>query len=203
MPSRDPKFIPVVMERSCFLGIIMAAMEVYSRETIGLLVGRNARRFIRGSLTDCVLLEEAYPLQTAKRAFSFVMVKNKKAFNRARKTAAAYGFSVLGEFHSHPKRKPVLTTSDKRYIREEIINPERRELKLVGNRWLELVVGISRRSYKRAQRTGWFPKKGSRAPGTVKGILRTNPRSGFEISIKAWWVGLKAIKETPLYYSAY
>jgi hypothetical protein len=37
----------------------------------------------------------------------------------------------------------------------------------------------------------------------VKGVLRTQPKVGFEIKIRAYWVGLNVIKETPLYYSVY
>jgi hypothetical protein len=203
MPSYSPELRAVFVERSCFLGMVMAAMEVYSKETTGLIVGRNTKRFISGSLSDCVVLEEAYPLQTAKRAFNFVMVGNTRAFDRARETAAAYGVSILGEFHSHPDREPVLTPGDKRYIREQIIKPEKRELRLAGNRWLELVIGISKKRYERPHRIGWFPARRTTKAGIINGTLKTDPLVGFDIRIRAYWVGMKVIKETPLYYSIY
>jgi proteasome lid subunit RPN8/RPN11 len=203
MPRSKSEFPPVILERGCLLGMVMAAMEVHSRETTGLLVGKVAKRFIRGTLTECVVLEEAYPLQTAKRMFTFVMVGNRRAFERARKTAGAYGFEILGEFHSHPESYPFLTKGDKRYIREQIMSGRRNELRLVGNRWLEVVIGLNKKEYKRTKKVGWYPSDPSKRTGQVKGILRTEPKVGFEVKIKSWWVGLKSIKVTPLYYSVY
>lgn len=203
MPKPRSKFTPVILERGCLLGMVMAAMEVYSRETTGLLVGRIGKRFIRGRLTECVVLEEAYPLQTAKRMFSFVMIGNLKAFERARKTAGAYGFSILGEFHSHPESYPFLTKGDRKYIMEQVMSGRRNELRLVGNRWLEVVIGIKKKKYKRVKKTGWYPSDPLIRIGQVKGILRTEPKVGFEVNIKSWWIGLKSIKTTPLYYSVY
>lgn len=199
----EGKFIPVILERGCLLGMVMAAMEVYRRETQGLLVGRIAKRFIKGTLTECVVLEEAYPIQTAKRMFSFVMVGNRRAFGRALKTAGAYGFTIVGEFHSHPDSYPYLSKSDKKYIREQIVDSRRNELSLVGSRWLEVLISLKKRVYKRAQRVGWFPTGPKTGVGSVRGILRTEPKVGFEVKIKSWWVGLRSIRETPIYYSVY
>jgi len=195
----------VVLEAGCFSALVMSAVEVYSKETMGLLIGKHDRRFIRGRLTDCVVVQGAYPLQTAWRGFTSVMIGNSRAFRRARRTLSHLGFELLGEYHSHPGTSARLTIDDEDYIRDKMSEGDKEDLKILEKRWLELVVGIMKRNYRRKQTTGWFPKK--RPPGQrtrkIAGVLKTTPQVGYDIEIMGYWIDLERIAPTEVYYSSY
>lgn len=210
MPLALPKLLgstmrSVVLEAGCFSALVMSAVEVYSKETTGLLIGKRDRRFIRGSLTDCVVVQGAYPLQTAWRGFTSVMIGSKRAFMRAKRTLSFLGFDLLGEYHSHPGSSARLSMDDEDYIREQIEERDIENLKLIDKSWLELVVGIIKKNYKRGQPTGWFPKKRPYSQRTRKiaGVLKASPKVGYEIEIMGYWIDLERIQPTEVYFSPY
>ncbi len=193
-----------ILEAGCFSALVISAVEVYSKETTGLLIGKRDRRFIRGKLTDCVVIQGAYPLQTAKRGFTSVMIGNTRAFRRARRTLNYLGFETIGEYHSHPGRYARLTIEDEDYIRDQINEINKEELKLLEKQWLELIVGIVKKKYKKEQKRGWFPKKRrlKRRTKRIAGILKTTPRIGYDIEILGYWIDLERIEPTGVYYSS-
>ncbi|MCK5548728.1 MAG: Mov34/MPN/PAD-1 family protein [Thermoplasmata archaeon] len=196
----------VILEAGCFTALIASAVEVYSKETTGMLIGKRDRRFIRGKLTDCVVVQGAYPLQTARKGFGTVMIDNLKAFRRVRRTINYLGFEFIGEYHSHPGSYARLTMVDEEYIRDSIkeIN-SKVEMKLLDKQWLELIVGIVKKKYKRQQKMGWYPRKRKLRQRTkkIRGTLKTKPRTGYDIEILGYWIDLKKITPTEVYYSSY
>lgn len=195
----------VVLEAGCFSALVISAVEVYSKETTGLLIGKPDSRFIRGKMTSCVVAMGAYPLQTAWRGFTSVMIGNLRAFRRARKTIDNLGFEIIGEYHSHPAGSARISIDDEDYIRDQMTERDKEELKHVKKRWLELIVGIKKLSYKRDQKVGWFPKKRPRTHRVRKiaGILKTAPRRGYDIEIMGYWIDLKSVEQTDVYFSSY
>jgi len=195
----------VVLEAGCFSALLISAVEVYSKETTGLLIGKPDRRFIRGKQTNCVAVQGAYPLQTAWRGFTSVMIGNLRAFRRARRTLDHLGFELVGEYHSHPGGSARISLDDEDYIREQMTERDKEELKHVKKRWLELIVGIKKLSYKRDQKMGWFPKKRPRIQRARKiaGVLKPAPKRGYDIEIMGYWIDLKSVEKTDVYFSSY
>jgi proteasome lid subunit RPN8/RPN11 len=195
----------IILEAGCFSNLIISAVEVYSKETTGLLIGKHDRRFIRGRLTNCVTAQAAYPLQTAWRGFTSVMIGSKRAFRRARRTLSHLGFELLGEYHSHPMSSARLSIDDEDYIRDQISERDEEELKHAKKLWLELIIGIKKKNYTKAHEMGWFPKRRPRHQKTrkVAGVLKTTPKIGYDIEIMGYWIDLEKIYQTDVYYSPY
>src|SRR2546426_10120340 len=74
----------IVIERSCFLGLVTSAVEAYNRETNGFLVGNRRTRLVRQRPREVTVLRAAYPLQTEDRKPNWGSHGNEKAFKRAR-----------------------------------------------------------------------------------------------------------------------
>src|SRR5437773_7343531 len=93
----------IVIERSCFLGLVTSAVEAYNRETNGFLVGNRGTRLVRQRPREVTVLRAAYPLQTEDRKPNWVSHGNEKAFQRARGAIenADVGYAVLGGVHGH------------------------------------------------------------------------------------------------------
>jgi proteasome lid subunit RPN8/RPN11 len=195
----------VILEAGCFTALVISAVEVYSKETTGFLIGKRDRRFIRGRLTDCVVVQGAYPLQTSQKGFTTVMIGNTRAFRRARRTINHLGIELIGEYHSHPGESARLTIEDEDYIRDQLNDIRKRELKLLEKHWLELIVGITKKIYKTEQKMGWFPKKRPSGQRTKKiaGTLKTTPKRGYDLEIMGYWIDQESIEPTEVYYSSY
>ncbi len=93
----------IVIERSCFVGLVTSAVEAYNRETNGFLMGNRGTRLVRRRPREVTVLRAAYPLQTEDRKPNWVSHGNEKAFRRARRAIENLdvGYPVLGGFHSH------------------------------------------------------------------------------------------------------
>lgn len=195
----------VMLDPGCFSSLILSAVEVYSKETTGLLVGKHDKRFIKGRLTPCVVVQGAYPLQTAWRGFTSVMVGNKRAFGRARRTLDNLGFELLGEYHSHPGASARLTKYDLDYIRDQLSERDKKTLKLEKKHWLELIIGIKTRSYTKEHDLGWFPHRRRRKhkKRMVAGILKNSKKGGYYIEVIGYWVDHDTSEQVDVYYSPY
>jgi len=84
----------IYISEQAFLGMILSAAEVYSRECYGLLFGY--------SLPGKAIVEGAIAYQTAERMFSQVSLfeKQNKVIQRVIKEFPKHEY--VGEFHSHP-----------------------------------------------------------------------------------------------------
>src|SRR5207247_2179030 len=151
----------IVIERSCFLGLVTAAGEADSRETNGFLVGTGGTRLVRQRPRGVTVLRAAYPLQTEDRKPNWVSHGNEKAFERARGAIehADVGYAVLGGFHSHTGDDGAasLSRTDLDYVADELRRisrdrPERRR------RWPAVVMSPRRLTRRRLAGPGAAPE---------------------------------------------
>ncbi len=79
---------------SAFLTMVLAASEVYKRETLGFLLGYHA--------SDIILIEYAIPFQMAERGFTWSKPPEHR-FNRIEEISERFGLGLklIGDFHSH------------------------------------------------------------------------------------------------------
>jgi len=82
----------VYIKERAFLAIILSVVEVYKRETLGLLLGyKGSNRFF---------VEYAIPFQTAEREFSWTEPKA-RAVARMTNITKKMSIDVIGDYHSH------------------------------------------------------------------------------------------------------
>jgi proteasome lid subunit RPN8/RPN11 len=178
----------VVLDPGCFLGLAAAAIETYNREASGFLIG--IPRQGRGRKTT---LKAAYPLQTAHRKPSSVAIGNFRAFDRARRTMRRiYGkLEHVGGFHSHTggDGAPRLSPGDLRYITRQVAHLHRFEEGPWEGRWLEIIVAIKRRRYKRPQKREWSWRRYARKIGCTAKIRR---HTGYVMTFAAYWVTVRS-----------
>src|SRR2546422_11697052 len=138
----------IVVERSAFVGLVTSAVEAYTRETNGFLVGNRGTRLVRQRPREVTVLRAAYPLQTEDRTPNWVSHGNEKAFKRARGAIenADVGYAVLGGFHSHTGDDGAasLSRTDLDYVADELrrISRDRPADRV---KWLEVVMALKRR----------------------------------------------------------
>ncbi|MCK4257033.1 Mov34/MPN/PAD-1 family protein [candidate division WOR-3 bacterium] len=82
----------VYIKERAFLAMILSVIEVYKRETLGLLLGhRGENKFV---------IEYAIPSQTAERMFSWSEPKT-SAIERMTEIIENMPINVIGDYHSH------------------------------------------------------------------------------------------------------
>lgn len=88
MPGRtaDPGDRPVVLEPFAFSSLLMAAVEIHGRESLGFLIGHKGRQFIEGRVTNCVSVHATYPGPSADRERTSVGSGNPSARKRVEDT---------------------------------------------------------------------------------------------------------------------
>jgi len=95
----------MTLSNDAFAGIISKAIEVYKKETFGLLLGRKHKKHYHVTGT--------YAFQTAERGYEFVNIKA----NRINRINYALGHlsnkTVVGDFHSHPEGPEKLSPTDR------------------------------------------------------------------------------------------
>jgi len=85
------EFTVYIKERA-FLAMILSVVEVYKRETLGLLLGyKGGNRFF---------VEYAIPSQTAEKKFSWTEPKM-RAIERMTNITKNMSIDVIGDYHSH------------------------------------------------------------------------------------------------------
>jgi proteasome lid subunit RPN8/RPN11 len=208
--TTEPKDNPVVLEPYAFSSLVMAAIEIHGRESLGFLIGREDRQFIEGKVMDCVSVHAAYPVQSAARGRTKVGFGNLAARKRAEGTIRAVGFEIMGGFHSHPNGSAKLSRGDMGVIFEELDTVYSR----VGlSSWLEIVVGIQRIDRPKASlhlkklfRRDMVPSPGF-YPWNVKpeiaGDVLITPDIAFRIKMGGYWFENEEAREALLCYSRY
>ncbi len=197
---KKPVFRDVFIEKRSFRTLIASAIEVYNRETNGALLGRNAIREIKGRRTKVVSVKEVYPFQTEKRTPSEVIHGNKAAFRRVLRTFESLRTEIIGGYHSHPYPYGFvgLSKGDVKSVKEDIEAMLKIGQERVRNGWIELLLSIKRKDYKRPGKTEWYicdyVKK-------LRVRVRTREKTGYDILISAYWVypkeefGKKPVKD--------
>jgi proteasome lid subunit RPN8/RPN11 len=172
---------PVMVDPACFLSLVNSAVEVYNRETTGMLVGSERVRVLQGRRRRVVALDAAMPFQTASRSVTWVEPSNHSAVHRARAAPGSLGFRVLGEYHSHTNNENGLSRADVDYALEAL----RRMNGHAPKQWLELVLGMRRKEYGRPREPGWTWRDYRRKAGCT---VVLSPRAGFDITIAGYWI---------------
>ncbi|MEW6456870.1 MAG: Mov34/MPN/PAD-1 family protein [Acidobacteriota bacterium] len=90
--STDSKRKIVYIKERAFLAMILSVIEVYKKESIGLLLGYSS--------PDEFIVEYAIPYQTAETTFSKAEPKL-KAFERMSNLLQNLPVKVIGDYHSH------------------------------------------------------------------------------------------------------
>ena len=178
---------PVFIEEGTFKTIVASAIEVYSRETNGVLLGRNSTRNIDGVKKKVISVKNAYPIQTDSRKRSEVSHGNIAAFNRFLRAMRSLRSEMVGGYHSHPHpyESNVLSRGDTEFISEEIKEMSKMGQKHIEKGWLEILLSIKKKGYSGPVRYKWY------TCSYVKKIrcrIRTRKKVGYDITISAYWV---------------
>lgn len=88
MPQKKNIFV----KEKAFLSIALSAIEVYHRESLGILLGHQT--------SDGFVVEYAIPYLTADKGLSWVESKPERA-DRIQKILRRLPISLIGDFHSH------------------------------------------------------------------------------------------------------
>jgi proteasome lid subunit RPN8/RPN11 len=113
MPKKKRKKIEkILVHAEPFFTMILSALEVYKRETFGLLF----------SYTNRNIIDLAYPCQTTERGFARTRMRL-NIQNKLEKEASDFGLRCVGTYHSHAdyagqKVSCNLSDGDKKAIRE-------------------------------------------------------------------------------------
>jgi proteasome lid subunit RPN8/RPN11 len=180
-------FKKIFVTRNCFINLVTSTLEVSPRETTGLLIGKIAKRKIQKKNFKMVILEAAYPIQTAKRRSGDVFpLKNKSAFLRAFNSVVSIpSFHVVGEYHSHPDVAE-LSDDDLLYVRDRFDDIYKQgELLLEPSRWLEIVIRRTEKNYSTKVDPGWTYSDYNRK---ARCVVRTTSRKGFDLTFGAFWI---------------
>ena len=180
--SRD-----VFIENRAFKTLITSAIEVYNRETNGVMLGSNTVREIKGEKTKVVSIKEVYPFQTEERKPSEVVHGNIAAFKRVLRTISSFESEIMGGYHSHPHPYKIvkLSKADVESIKEDIEAMIKAGQVRVKKGWIEVLLSIKRKDYAKAKGREWY------ICDYVKRLrchVRTRARVGYDILISAYWV---------------
>ncbi|HVL87066.1 MAG TPA: Mov34/MPN/PAD-1 family protein [Candidatus Thermoplasmatota archaeon] len=170
--------LPVMVDPPCFLSLVESSIEVFNRETTGMLIGHPRKRTIRGKPERVMALDVAFPIQTAARRVFSVEPGNGAAFHRARSAIDSLGYRIVGEFHSHTNNHVALSRDDLAYARNALLESG-------ADAWLELILGVRKKTYASPKRVGWIWRDYHKKAGCT---VRITEDTGFDVTIGAFWV---------------
>jgi len=202
--------LPIVVEPYAFSSLLMAAIEIHGRESLGFLIGHRDRQFIAGKVTDCISVRAAYPVQSADRGRTMVGFGNLAARKRAEDTIRAVGFEIVGGFHSHTNGSAKLSQGDMDTIFEEL---DTVYSKAGLSNWLEIVIGVQRIKRPRAAfgLKKLFRRSKTPTPGfypwnlqpEIAGDVLITPDTAFRMKMSGYWFREDKVWEALLCYSRY
>ncbi|XES76235.1 MAG: Mov34/MPN/PAD-1 family protein [Candidatus Bathyarchaeia archaeon] len=173
----------VYLSELCLASLITSCLETPHKETGGILIGKEDKRFVKGQRTDCLVLDVAYPVQTSESGKSFWVPSNRAAYNRIKDTINSMSFQIIGEYHSHINSPPELSKDDKDFIKGEVFGSKKNGVEPPN--WLELVLNIESKTYTRKHAQSFdcsFLKK--RVRFNIRGI--NSPLVGYSITVSAY-----------------
>ncbi len=177
----------VFIERDCLEVILASAIEVFPRETNGLLMGGRLVKKVRGRSIGIFTLRMSYPVQTAERKPSYVEHGNIAAVERLLKSLCAMGKNIAGGYHSHPEPRPHtrLTKSDMDFIGDEMKRYRDCKGFRGWRKWIELVISVKKRGYKKRVR----PRESlALEGGRIVAFLKSRGYTGYELKIGGYAV---------------
>ncbi len=168
-----------------------SAMETYSRESGGFLMGRMTTRKVGKRSKRMLRISAVYPQQTANRGYKSVSDGNRQAGWRARvllyTLSGLRGVKLVGGYHTHPGDACELSESDLEYLYGEVRYHKGRAGFQVMDRWLEIVVSIDKRRYvTRYSEEPFHTWHGHKRK--IEGIVAADSGTGFHFTIGAFWV---------------
>jgi hypothetical protein len=170
------------ISESCLVTLIASCLEIPHKETGGFLIGKEEVRFIMGQRCDSFSLDVAYPVQTSDSGKSYWVPSNSNAYTRIKDAIDSMGFQIMGEYHSHIENVPELSNADKKFIKAEL---EEFQKKGISPPKIEMVLNIEPKAYSRRHNRRcdctYFKK---RVRCNVRGIK--NPLTGYSITIGAY-----------------
>jgi proteasome lid subunit RPN8/RPN11 len=177
----------IFIENRAFKTLVTSAIEVYNRETSGVILGKNIAKEIKYERSKVLSIKEVYPFQTEKRKPSEVVHGNVEAFKRVLRTIDSFEAEIVGGYHSHPyPYGPVrLSRGDIKSIKEDIQAMLKVGHKRVADGWLEILLSIKRKDYAKRSGREWYIcdyiKK-------LRCYVRTHEKMGYDILVSAYWV---------------
>jgi proteasome lid subunit RPN8/RPN11 len=193
------KFRDVYIEKESFKTLIASAIEVYSKETNGVLLGWSATREIDGVKRRVVSIKDVYPIQTEERKRSEVTHGNIAAFDRFLSVMKSLRTDMVGGFHSHPYpyEGTFLSRGDIDFIRDEVKIMSKKGQKRVEKGWLEILISVKKREYKSTTRSRWYT---SCYIKKVRCRIRTQKKVGYDVVVSAYWVYPKGMEKDKIKY---
>lgn len=196
------KVKPVFLEDQCLRSLITSAMEVYNRETNGLLIGRNTKKKISRSMRKVMSIRDVYPYQTDIRKPSEVSHGNMAAFRRVISSISSMQTKIAGGYHSHcwPIERIKLSKSDIGFSKDEM-GYTNKNRKNGLTEWLEILLSVKKREYTEPHEIGWFLTELEKG---VRSLIVMNTFEGYSVTINAYWIkhGKKpTVREAKVYAS--
>jgi len=185
------------IENRAFKTLITSAIEVYNRETNGVILGRNTIKEIKNERVKVISVKEVYPFQTEERKPSEVFHGNVAAFKRVLRTISSFESEIIGGYHSHPHPYHVvrLSKGDIESIKDDIEAMTKTGQERVKRGWMEILLSIKRKDYARPKGREWYI---SDYVKRLRCHLRTRERTGYDILLSAYWVYPKNPEEGKL-----
>ena len=169
----------VFMGLGVIANILTSCIEVYPKETIGLLGGYRTSKRNR--------LVMAYPLQKVSRKKNAVTIMDRKSYRRTLRIMEPMGIEFYGFYHSHPDFVAQPSEHDILSSVEEILSLNRE------HKMLEIIIGIKRKKYKRKQRSDFMLRELSTKGGRVFDGYLIEPRNRFDFQIVGEWVEISQL----------
>ena len=208
--ARQSENLPIVLEPHAFSALLMSAIELHDRESLGFLIGHPDRHFIAGKMTRCITVHAAYPMQSADRGRSMVGFGNLAARRRVESTIKTVGFAIVGGYHSHPNGSAKLSTGDIESITGDL---EEVYVKEGLESWLEIVVGVKKiknpktslhlkRHYvgKKTPSPGFYPWN---IEPEIAGDVLVSPKVAYRINLAGYRFTKGKVLSSLLCYSRY
>jgi proteasome lid subunit RPN8/RPN11 len=180
------KIPKIMLKPQCVDVLVASAVEVFPRETNGLLIGKKAYIMQRTRKKPVIATEFAYPLQTEERKPSSVSHANFSALTRLLSVISVMNKNLIGGFHSHPypRGHTLLTKSDVDFISEELERTEKHAGQPM-NKWIELVMSVKKKDYENLIQPGKQLYNHNRR---IRVVVRTEKYTGFDIKIAGYLV---------------
>lgn len=83
------------LNENSFLSLVSSAVEVYPRETLGVLIGIKSK--------DKIMVQYAIPYQTARRGRNEAKVTQPREKRMNKFLIRTTALEIVGDFHSHPE----------------------------------------------------------------------------------------------------
>ncbi len=181
--------------------MITSVIEVYNRETNGVLIGRVSERRIGKRKRRVMSVKDIYVYQTDVKKPSQVYHGNIAAFRRALESLKSMRLRVVGGYHCHsyPYNTSRISREDVEYAREEVREIERRFGGLGTENWLEIILSVRRKDYAARRKEGLVVKGYRRK---LRCIVVTEPFVGYDIFVSAYWIGTEGrgnVREAEVY----